>query len=109
MYGAAGIRVDGVDYPGLTVDLVPSGENAYQVEFPSAGGWTLPGTASIRIFVQLEDRDVAFHDPIGTVSLDEADLLRAWNEDPGGFHWIQVSDQMTPILFIRVLVREAAP
>jgi hypothetical protein len=109
VHGTASIEVDGTSYPALTSTLSPNDEDAYQVEFPTAAGWTLPGDASIRIFVALEDQDLAFDDPIGTVSLDEEDLRAAWNDSPGGLHWIQVSDQMTPILFVRVLVREAAP
>jgi len=109
VYGTARLDVDGVAYPHLTSTLVPNDDDAYQVEFPDAGGWTLPGDASVRVFVFLEDRDISFHDPIGTVSLDEEDLRQAWNESPGGLYWVQVSDQMTPILFVRVLVRESAP
>ena len=104
IYGVARIRVDGVPYPDLDVALTATEEDAYQVEF-SAGGWIAPGEATIRITVTLADRDVVFDDPIGTVDLDEEDLRQAWNEHPDASHWIQVSDQMTPILFLRVLVR----
>lgn len=107
VYGAARLRVDGVPYPSLDVSLTPTEEDAYMVEFASAGGWMAPGDASIRVAVTLEDRDIAFDDPIGTVDLDEEDLRQAWNANPDAFHWVQVSDQMTPVLFLRVLVRAA--
>jgi len=103
VYGEARVSLDGVSYPASNVAL-PLANAAYQVEF-AASGWTLPGASTIRVDVQLFDDDVAFDDPIGTVNLTEEDLRVAWNEHPDGFHWIQVSDQMTQILFIRVRVR----
>ena len=95
VYGFASLRVGGRDYPDLTQSLVPSDEDAYQVDLPSAGGWTVPGDETVRVTVFLEDRDVFADDANGTVDIDEEDLRRTWNESPGSLHWIQVDHQMT--------------
>lgn len=105
VYGTAWISVNGMAQPDATVSLMPTDEDAYQVDFDAPMGWRVPGDATIRVTVRLEDQDVFYDDAIGTVDLDEEDFREAWNASPDGLYWIQVSDQMTPILFLRVLVR----
>ena len=105
VYGTAGLMVDGVSHPEFNVVLTPTDEDSFQPEF-DADGWSIRTGGSIRINVRLVDRDVIADDAIGTVGVDERDLLEAWNGHSGGYYWVQVDDQMTPILFVRLYVRE---
>jgi len=113
-FGVAELAWEGPFDPNLTHPVATTADNVEDTLSPEWPGPPFPGWINVpmgptvRVRIKLLDEDPADDDVIGTVELDEADLLEAY--DRGGVVGIPVHDQGTgQILFVTLSVTATAP
>jgi hypothetical protein len=95
---------DGVEYALATLDTFL--QDTFTPSWPTPAHWdNVPLTSDLRIKVNLTDKDLSAHDPIGTVELNSQAIDAAITA--GQVVHVKVSGQgSAQILFIGILARE---